>query len=321
MPKALVTGASGFIGSHLVQGLLKRGYEVRCLVRSTSARKWLEGLQATFSEGDCTDTGSLREAVEGMDFVFHVAGLTKARRDEDFYSVNAEGARNLAEAVSRANPSLKKFIFLSSQSAAGPSIKGKAVREEDAPNPVSHYGKSKLQAEKAVLEYANKFPVVIIRPSAVYGPRDRDFFVFFKLLRGGICPWWGESRYSLIYVDDLITGIIKAAESREASGKVFFLADEKPYTNKEIISLISGVYGKRPIKMPVPRAVMSLVAGAGHLLGFPSIINRDKMRELSYREWVCDTRRAREELGFISKIKLKEGIKWTADWYRIHQWL
>jgi len=320
--KALVTGASGFIGSHLAEALLKRGYEVRCLVRNTSALKWLDGLEFILCRGDCTDPGSLREAAKGVDYVFHLAGLTKARREEDFYHVNAKGTQHMAEAVLRENPSLKKFVFLSSQAAAGPSIKGKPVKETDAPNPVSHYGKSKREGEEAVFRYADKFPVVIIRPSAVYGPRDRDLFLLFKLLRSGFYPYWGESRYSLIYVDDLISGIIKAAESDCSGGKIYFLSDERPYTNNELISLISSIYGKKPLKLPVPRPLMSAVAVAGSLFkGFPSIINRDKMRELSYRDWICDSSKAREELGFISKITLKEGIKWTADWYRIHRWL
>jgi len=320
--KALITGASGFIGSHLAEALLKRGYEVRCMVRNTSALKWLDGLEFAFCRGDCRDPASLGEAVKGTDYVFHLAGLTKAKRDKEFYSVNAEGTRNLADAVLTENPSLKKFVFLSSQSAAGPSLEGQPVKESDVPNPVSHYGKSKLMAEEAVLEYAGKFPVVIIRPSAVYGPRDRDFFLLFKLLRSGFYPYWGVSRYSLIYVDDLVSGIIKAAENEESAGKIFFISDEKPYTNDELISLISGIYGKKPVKVPVPRALMSVIAGAASLLkGFPSVINRDKIRELSYRDWICDSSKASGELGFISKIRLKEGIKWTADWYRIHRWL
>lgn len=320
--RALVTGASGFIGSHLAEELLKRGFNLRCLVRNKSALRWLEGIEAELCGGDCSDLGSLREAVKDMDYVFHVAGVTKTNRKEDFYSVNTRGTENLARAVLEVNPSIKKFVFLSSLSAAGPAINNIALDEMMPTRPVSHYGRSKLLAEMALLELKDKFPIVILRPPAVYGPKDRDMFLFFKLLKKGFFPYWGESVYSILYVDDLVSGIIKAAESPEAAGKIFFLSEEKSYTNLEIAALISGIYGKKAVKLPVPRSIMPVLAGLGSISGwFPGIINRDKISELRHRNWTCDPGRAKRELGFTPKIKLKEGIKWTADWYRIHQWL
>jgi nucleoside-diphosphate-sugar epimerase len=221
-------------------------------------------------------------------------------------------------------PGLRKFVFLSSLSATGPAKEGRPVDEETPASPVSHYGKSKLAAEQAVLKHIKErgLPAVIIRPPAVYGPRDRGFRVFFRMISRGVFPDWGPSRYSLIYVDDLVRGIVAAAHSPHSAGDIFFLADDQPYTSREIVQVMAEACSKKPLRVPIPRFCMPVVAGLSELSGRESfIINRDKLREIRHRNWVCDPARAKRELGFAPKTKLKEGIKWTADWYRIHRWL
>jgi nucleoside-diphosphate-sugar epimerase len=319
--KALITGATGFIGSHLCAELVRRGYQVTCLSRATSNLKWIEDLEIRFVRGDCTDRGSLRDIVGGFDYVFHLAGLTKSCSSDDFFCINAGGTENLIKTVAEKKSGLKRFIYLSSLAAAGPSINGNPVPEDASPSPVSDYGRSKLEGETAVLKYKDLIPVTILRPPAVYGPRDKDMFVLFKMIKKGFFFDLGKCYYSLLYVDDLIQGIILAAENKKADGEIYFLSDSNFYTNEEIMNAISSALGTKAFRLRVPKCIMPLFAYIGEKINRQGIINRDKMSELSHSHWICDTTKAKEELGFIPKVRIKEGMKWTADWYRIHRWL
>jgi nucleoside-diphosphate-sugar epimerase len=319
--RALVTGATGFIGSHLCEELVKRGYEVTCLVKKTSNLKWIENLDLKHIFGDCTNLESLQNAVKGFDLIFHVAGLTKSCREKDFFCINTDGTENLIKSISEKNNKLKRFIYLSSLSATGPSKNGNPLREDSEPSPVSNYGKSKLKGEIAVLKYRNTIPITILRPPAVYGPRDKDLLVFFKMIKKGFFPDWGKCYYSLLYVDDLVQGIILSAEKKEAEDKIYFLSDNKFYSGEEIALEISSALNVKITSLKVPKFVMPFFAFLGERISKNSIINRDKMRELCHSHWICDSKKAREEIGFTTKVRLKEGIKWTADWYRIHRWL
>ncbi|RME62464.1 MAG: NAD-dependent epimerase/dehydratase family protein, partial [Nitrospirae bacterium] len=259
---------------------------------------------------------------EDVDIIFHVAGLTKASKDEDFFIVNTEGTKNILKAAIKNCKNLKRFVLISSLSACGPSFDGKPVTEETAPHPVSAYGKSKLMAEEIVLKEKDKVPVTIVRPPAVYGPRDRDFFFFFKLINMGIYPYWGKSYYSIVYVDDLVEGIILAGEKPEARGQTYFFTDNETYSNDEIASVIAEALEKNPVKLPVPRPILSgLALVGGKILSNPSIFNRDKAREIRYNNWTCLCSKAQKELGYEPKVKLREGMKWTADWYKLNRWL
>jgi len=322
--KTLVTGATGFIGSHLVEELLKKGHSITCLVRKTSDRRWLEGRDISFVYGDCTKKESLTDAVSGFDYIFHLAGLTKARDEKDFFSVNAAGTENLIRAATEKNPDLKRFVYLSSLAATGPSRNNAPASEDIEPKPVSSYGKSKLEGEQAVLKYKNAVPVTIIRPPAVYGPRDRDMYTFFKMLKKGIFLCWGTCYYSLLYVDDLVRGAIASAESSAAEGQIYYLSDGKIYSNEEIAAVISSAIGTKALRLRIPKFIMPLFAGIGQKFSNKSninIINKDKIRELQHSCWTCDSSKAKNEFGFISKVGIKEGMRWTADWYKIHQWL
>lgn len=319
--KALVTGATGFIGSHLCEGLLRRGYEVTCLIRETSSLEWLEGLNLRFITCDYVRARSLVDVVSGFDYIFHAAGLKKAHSEDDFFIVNVEGTENLIRAISENNPRLKRFIYLSSLAAVGPSRDGFPLREDSEPQPVSNYGRSKLEGEKVLLRYKDLVPITILRLPAIYGPRDKDWLIFFKMLKKGIFPYWGRCYYSLLYIDDLIQGIILSAESKKAEGKIYFLSDERIYTNEEIAREISYSLGTKMRRLNVPRFMMPVFAYIGEKLNSDGIINRDKIKELKHLRWICDSKKAIEELGFAPKVSIKEGIKQTVDWYRIHRWL
>jgi len=319
--KALVTGATGFIGSHLCKELVKRGYKVSCLVKKTSNLKWIEDLSLNLINGDCTNRESLLDVVDDYDYIFHLAGLTKSTSVDEFFHINAKGTENLIKAISEKKPKLKRFIYMSSLAAAGPCKEGIPIKEDLCPSPVSDYGKSKLEGEKAVLTRKDSTPITILRPPVVYGPRDKDMLVLFKMIKKGIFFDLGKCYYSLLYIDDLIQGIILSAESKEAEGKIYFLSDTKFYTGEEIAMAISSALDVKAISLKVPKFVMPFFAFIGEKMNKHGIINRDRIKDFKHTYWICDPQKAREELGFIPKVGLKEGIKWTADWYRIHRWL
>jgi|Deesub1362A_J573_1020465.scaffolds.fasta_scaffold02277_4 nucleoside-diphosphate-sugar epimerase len=320
--RALVTGATGFIGSHLTERLIKRGYRVSCLVRKTSNLRWIEDLEVDLVVGDCSNMDTLIDAVKGFDYVFHVAGLTKTSRPEEFYIINYKGTENLIRAVAKSNREIKRFIYLSSLAAYGPSLNSDM---NNKPHPVSEYGKSKLKGEEAVMNYGDTVPVTILRPSVVYGPRDRQLYVVFKWINKGFVPYWGNSILSMVYIDDLVDAIILAAESEKAIGKIYFISDGREYEIDIIINEIARSLGRDVKKIRIPLSLMPMVGFVGERLGRfidgGELINRDKIRELKYNKWVCSIIDAEDDLNYRPQIGLKEGIKWTAEWYRIHKWL
>jgi len=326
--KAMVTGARGFIGSHLVEALLKKNYEVRCLLRKKKgADTWLQNLEVEIVEGDLTRPESLLGAVNDMDYVFHLAGSTKAYSREEFDKSNFEGTKNLLEATVKANSIIKKFVHISSLAVGGPSQNGKPRTENQRSYPVSNYGESKLKAEKAALEYAKEIPVAIVRPPAVYGPRDKDMFKLFKYAKRGRCLEiiGGAQQLSIIYVKDLVNGIILAAEKEKAAGQIFYLCNNEVYSAKVVGDLLAGSFGKKARTLRIPLFLVFLLSCGGEiyckLLKRSSLFSLDKYREIKQTSWICDNAKAKKELGFSAEFSLKEGFKETADWYLTNGWL
>lgn len=319
--RALVTGAAGFIGSHLAEDLIRKGYDVTCLVRKTSNLRWIENLHVRLLFHDLSEIDSCEESLDGFEVVFHVAGLTRAATEKDFFSANAGNTGRLLKTIFERNRSLKRFLYLSSLAAAGPASGETPVREDSLPMPVSSYGRSKLAGEKEVMKYRDRLPVTIVRPPAVYGPRDGDFFQLFRMIKKGFYPYWGRCVYSLLYVDDLVRGITAASESERAAGELFFLTDARTYTNEEVTREISDVLGVHPIRLPLPRQSLSLLAYFSQKFSKDSVLNSDRVNDFRHPLWICDAGKAKEALDFQPRISLKQGMQWTADWYRIHQWL
>lgn len=325
--RALVTGASGFIGSHLAERLVKDGWQVRCLLRSTSSSAWLEGLPIEVVTDDLVAPRDLSRAVSGVDAVFHAAGVTKASRARDYHEGNVLATRNLLDACRRRGPGRARFILISSLSAAGPSPQGRPRTEEDPPCPVSWYGRSKLLAEEALGASENIVPATIIRPPIVYGPRDRDYFRCFQSVAAGLhlVPGNGSQRIVLIHVADLVEGILLAAASDRAVGKTYFISHHEDVDWIELGAMLREALHCRAITLPAPKNLMKVLGACGSLLstatGKAFVLNADKMREGLQPSWLCSNRKAREELGFRPTVGLREGLAACAIWYRNVGWL
>jgi dihydroflavonol-4-reductase len=325
--KVLVTGGTGFIGSHLVEALIQKGVQVRCLLRKKSDLKWLKGLPIEMTIGDCSDQASLISAVEGVDQVFHLAGVTKAVYEKTYFEVNALGTENLIRACLQHHPRIQKFIYLSSQAAAGPCPNGDKKREFDQCEPVSAYGRSKWMGEKLALAHAHEIPLLILRPCAVYGPRERDIYTFFKLLSKRINPCLSreDQHISLCYIDDIIQAILLSAQSHESNGEIFFLSDGQDYQWQEIGNIFARAMGVDAYCIHVPEwmiiGVASLSEYVSKLSRKPPLLNKGKIEEILQRNWVCDITKARKALGFEPHIPLEQGAKLTYEWYKKEKWL
>lgn len=323
----LVTGGTGFVGSHLVELLLRKGFAVTCMVRDPDRLRWLAGSKVRLVKGDCSDPESLASAVQNISLLFHVAGLTKAIRSRDFYEVNHRGAKNLLTACSRHNPGLRKFILVSSLAAAGPSPDGRPVTDSDLPRPVSDYGKSKLLAEEETLRYKDVFPVVILRPSAVYGPRDRDMYELFRWAAKGLTIEiaGGERFINPCYVEDLAAAMVLAAEQETRTGSIYFVAENRAYSWSEFRQTLLQTGGVNARNIKIPSWAASLIGlaseAAGLLRGTALITNRQKVREAAEKYWLCDCAKIERDLGFSSKFPLKRGLEVTWKWYRENGWL
>ena len=331
--KAYVTGGTGFIGSHLVERLVDQGYHVTCLIRQTSNLRWLDHLLATKSPqvelvmGDLHDVDTLAQHVRDADLVFHLAGLTKAPDAATYDRVNAEGTKNLIEACLAAQTNLDRFVYCSSLAAVGPSRDTTPNTEDVTPQPLTDYGSSKLKGELIIREYADQLPITIIRPPAVYGPRDVDIFLFFQMINRGIMPILGDADklLSLVHVKDLVAGIYMAAVSKRAVGETYFLTDGDIHTWLGIERVIADALEMRPLKVKVPLLLLNFISilteAAAKITRQAPTLNRQRVRDLKQRFWICDSTKAQKELGYRPTYLLQKGMQETADWYRANGWL
>jgi nucleoside-diphosphate-sugar epimerase len=325
--KVLVTGATGFVGSHLVDQLIERGKSVRCLVRQSSKLRYLKHPNIELVYGGLDESTDWEAALADVDTIYHVAGTTFARRAKDYFTVNHQGTEAvLAQALKRRDE-IKKFVHISSLAAVGPGPDGKPVNEDTLPSPITPYGRSKLLGEEAAHAVADLLPVTIVRPPAVYGPRDYGIFEFFKAVKGGMFPMIGrnDKRVSLVHVRDLADGIILAGESEVSAGRTYFISSEDDYSMRAVADLIAALMRRRLRSFAIPRSVaygVALAAEAGAaLMRRPPVINRDKVTDLSQTSWTCSIERARSELGYNPRMPLEEGLRETLEWYKAEGWL
>lgn len=329
--KILVTGASGFIGSFIVEEALRRGYDVWAAVRGSSSRQFLTDSRINFIELDLSSEAILKEQLSNhvFDFVVHAAGVTKSLHKEDYFRINTEGTKNIVRALLSTKMPLKRFVYISSLSIMG------AIREEqpyteilesDEARPNTAYGHSKLAAEQW-LDTQKDLPYVILRPTGVYGPRERDYYMMFKSIRSHTDFAVGFKRQDItfVYVTDVVQAVFLAMD-KGITGRRYFLSDGEVYQSSTFSDLIRKELGNPWwIRITAPLWVLRIVTScgelAGHLTGKVTALNNDKYHIMRQRNWRCDIDPARRELGYIPQIKLEEGVKRSIQWYKENGWL
>lgn len=326
--KVLLTGASGFVGSHIFDQLLARQIPTVVLLRPTSDRRFIADrlAMAEVRIGGIDQPSSLSSALIGVTHVIHCAGATKALSADGFFAVNQLGTRHLVEAVNRLGSQIQRFVHISSLAASGPATAEKPMRESDGPSPVSDYGRSKLAAEREVMEHC-RTDWVILRPPAVYGPRDGEFLRLFKAVKSHLRPCFGGGRQqlSLVYVEDLAAAVMAALTHPAASRKIFFAGSPEMVTAAELGERIAEEMKVWTMPLPLPNAVLWLACQCAELVSRMSkkanVLNAQKFAELKAPGWVCDVSRMKDELGFECCTPLGDGLKKTLAWYRAQGWL
>lgn len=324
---SVVTGASGFVGSHLVDLLLTKGHHVKCLIRKTSNTRWIKDKPVEIVDCGLYDKEALKKVLKDVDYLFHVAGIVKAKDWEGYYKGNVETTKNLLETVKEVNPSIKRVILISSLTACGPSLDGKPVTEETEPHPITRYGKSKYEEEKLANTFMSSIPITIIMPHAVYGERDTEIFQYFQLYKAGLLPLigFGEKHLNLIHVSDLVNGIYLASISDKSIGQKYFMASEEIYTWPRIGEAISKAFGKKAITIRLPHFLIYTVAAIAQFFSMFSknaaTFNLEKARDWVQKNWTCEVTKAMNDLGYRQNVSLDEGIKRSIDWYKEMKWL
>ena len=320
-----VTGGTGFIGSHLVDELIEneKYNRIKCLVRNRE--KWLKGKPFEKISGDLQSVHTIEKALEGVDIIFHIAAIVKAPTQKEFDFANVEATENLLRIAERAG--VHKIVVLSSLAAAGPSTNGPL--DESAPmKPISMYGKSKKRMEEMIHQLAtDDMSVTILRPPAVYGPREDQIYTLFKMMNYGVAPIVGDGedpKLSLVYVKDVIQAILKAAEIKKKGVEPYFVSGDKVTNWNEIRDIVTTVMGKKNIALKLKPSWVKSIAGAvettASFFGTYPVINKEKANEMVL-EWTCSDQKARKELQYLPKYTLEEGISRTLRWYKKHEWL
>ena len=322
----LVTGGSGFLGSHVVEQLSRAGHSVRALVRRSSDTRFLKELPGVeLVYGAVEDSESLAKALQGVRAVVHSAGLVKARSEQEFFQINARGSALLCDGARAAG--VERFVLVSSLAVVGPTADGSPVPDDCEPKPVTAYGRSKRQAEREVLARKDSLSVVIVRPAAIYGPRDREILAFFRSIKFGVLPLIGRpsNKLSMIYGPDCAAACIAATHANVPSGTTLFVDDGVAHPFEELVTVAEAALGRRAfLRLPLPERLVRAAALGSELFGRASnravMFNRDKCNEL-LNQWVCDATRTRQLLDWKPEHTFSEGIRATVAWYKQAGWL
>lgn len=325
-PLGVVTGASGFVGSHIVDELLRRGARVRCILRARSTTRWLEGKSAEIVRVRSDDAEELAGAVRGATWIVHAAGLTHARSAKEFHEANVGGTERILRAALAAGGGLERFLLISSQAAAGPAFEGRPVTETERPDPVSTYGVSKLRSEELTMLLKERMPVVAIRPPAVYGPRDAAILMVFRAVKYHLLPVLREGgRFSLVHAEDLARASYLALTHPRAAGEVYFVGEPDVTDYREMGECVKRAMGTWTVTVRPPDLLLQAGALLGELWGTlwnrAPFLSREKLREISSGDWICSSAKIRSRLGWVPEVSLAEGIERTAAWYRRAGWV
>ncbi|MFC1654485.1 NAD-dependent epimerase/dehydratase family protein [Myxococcota bacterium] len=326
MKRALVTGASGLVGSHLVEMLNESGdIQIRVLARETSNLRWVQGINFEKHIGDVTQpSAELQPAVEGVDVVYHVAGAVKALRKRTLFDVNAQGTENLLQACANLQTPPRRFVLVSSAGAAGPSLSDAPLTEDVPPRPVTPYGRSKLAAENIAEKFQQRMSIAVLRPGAIYGPRDTELLPAFRAVKSGLAARLGVShrRFNLCHVRDVARAIMLAG-SVEAAGSETFMIGGLNTDQSELVSAIAKVMEKKRVfSPPIPKFLIYFAAllssAVGQITRKPRIFTWGNARRLLAKNWTMDCSKAERILGFRPNYNLDTGVRDTIDWYRKH---
>ena len=330
----LITGASGFIGSFLVEEGLRRDYVVYAGIRRTSSREYLKDPRIHFLEMDFSSVEEVVAILEAcktqgirFQYIIHGAGITKAGKKDDYFRVNAQNTQNFIQALVQTGTVPEKFIYMSSLAAYGPGDPATMlpVMLSDPPKPIEHYGKSKLEAEKYIRSL-DSFPWLIMRPTGVYGPREKDYYIFFKTLNRGLEPYIGSRQQILtfIYVKDLARLMFDALKSSIVR-RSYFISDGREYDTQTFVAIAKKILQKRTLKITVPSGIVKQLAfGLEKIFGLWNTIptlNTDKYNVLRSVNWRCETEPLLHDFGFVAGYDLENGIRETIDWYKTEHWL
>ena len=331
MAKILITGASGFIGSFIVEEALRQGMETWAAVRKSSSRQYLQDQRIHFIELNLSSEEDLKKQLTGhsFDYIIHAAGVTKCLRQEDFFRINTEGTKHLVRALIALQMPIKRFVDISSLSVYGPVREQQPyeeIRESDTPQPNTAYGKSKLEAEH-FLDTLHDFPYVVLRPTGVYGPRERDYFMMAKSIRQHIdfAVGFQQQDLTFVYVLDVVQAIFLALE-RGKTGRKYFLSDGQVYSSRAFSDLIREELGNPwllRIKAPIWLLRIITFCGEyiGRMTGQITALNNDKYHIMRQRNWRCDIQPAKDELGYQPHYDLKQGVALAVKWYQENGWL
>jgi dihydroflavonol-4-reductase len=326
-PLAVVTGASGFVGSHIVDELLRHGARVRCLVRPSSPLHWLDGKPVEIVRLGFDQVGPIEEVLRDARWIVHAAGLTRARSAKEFHEANVVVTERVLRAATSNGGGIERFVLISSQAAAGPAdMTGRPVMESERPDPASPYGVSKLRAEELTLLLRDRLPVVVIRPSAVYGPRDNAIYKLFVAVKWHVLPVLrNRGRFTLIYVEDLARAVRLTLTHPRAPGQVFFVGEPDVTDYGELGQAVRNAVGTWAVTVQPPGLLLHAGALAAEafamLTGRPAVLSREKLREITAGDWVCSSAKIRTQLGWDPEVALEEGVRRTAAWYREVGWL
>ena len=329
--KILITGASGFIGSFIVEEALRRGFETWAAVRGSSSRQFLTDNRINFIELNLSSEELLTEQLRGLqfDYVVHAAGVTKCLDKQDFYRINTEGTQHLVRVLMALQMRIKRFVYISSLSIMGAIREQQPyeeIRESDEAKPNTAYGRSKLEAEQW-LDTVEDLPYVILRPTGVYGPRERDYFMMAKSIKShtDFAVGYKQQDITFVYVTDVVQAVFLACE-KGVTGRRYFLSDGEVYQSSTFSNLIRKELGNLWwIRITAPIWVLRVVTFIGeyigHLTGKVTALNNDKYNIMRQRNWRCDIEPAKKELGYEPKVKLEEGVRRSIKWYKDNKWL
>ncbi|MBI1933468.1 MAG: NAD-dependent epimerase/dehydratase family protein [Ignavibacteriales bacterium] len=324
---AVVTGGTGFVGSHLVDLLLSKDFTVRCIVRKSSNLRWLNGKNVEIYESGLYDKEKLKPIFQDADYIYHVAGVVRSKTKDGFYKGNVETTRAILDTIKENKIDIKRLVIVSSLTACGPADDGKPCTEETLPHPLTTYGKSKLAEEELAKKYMDSIPITICRAPAIYGEREEDIYAMFKGVKKGIMTLVGfdNKKLSLIHGRDFVNGIYLASISEKAKNEIYFISSEENYDWNQVSDEMEKAIGKKALRIKIPHFIIYIIGAISQFVNYfvkkPATFNWEKATDFVQANWTCDVTKAKRDFGYTQNISLSEGMKSTVDWYKANNWL